>query len=166
MWFADEKSFEQHVASLLRSKLSGTNFVVLDSKKVADVVICSDDTEPVAFFLEFKILTPTKNRLGFGDRIGDGFQPEILAKRPKFFERYLRWVLCRCLLPQDEDRQFVFATNAKISEYIMGGTIGDKHNNIRPSIFKREPLLTESELVNSILSWLHEPHSKPADASS
>ncbi|QDR82960.1 hypothetical protein SPTER_44110 [Sporomusa termitida] len=52
----------------------GLSLIVLESKNVADVILCIENTEaPIALFLELKYFTRSKNRVGIGDGIGDGF---------------------------------------------------------------------------------------------
>jgi hypothetical protein len=137
---------EQRWHGLIEEKLSiDKRFKVLTSKTVTDLVICRDGNPPVAFFLEFKIHIPSDlgKRMGLGDR-----QAEIIEKRPAYFERYLRWVLCRAT---KEDLKYVFTTTAVIADHVPSR---GKQKNISPKIFKREKLLTEGELLTALMEFL------------
>lgn len=154
MTFELESKLEEFLRAMLKSRLQGLpNFQILENKKVADIILCREAPNPAAFFLEVKLFTPKKHRIGVGIGSGEGFQPELLNKRPKFFEAYLRWVLCDGTLGE---RQFVFAANSTVVKYLTGGSIGQKHNNIRPSIFQSEPLLAAPALLDEIERWVQE----------
>ncbi|MCY7358196.1 MAG: hypothetical protein LH609_12200, partial [Rudanella sp.] len=95
--FATEQQFESHIRSLISEKIisKSPNLMLLQNKDVVYIIICKNSVLPQLFFIEAKFHTSTKNRIGFGDGRGGGFQPEILSKRPIFFDNYMRWVFGR-----------------------------------------------------------------------
>ena len=128
-----------------------SRFRVLKSKKITDIVVCREDI-PRAFFLEVKLHTATKGRIGIGSQKGEGFQPEIVEKNPRYFEKCLRWILCNDDI--ENEKKFVFASTEMIKRYLMGGRVGQKQNNIDPKIFDKKTLLTEMQLIEQLISWL------------
>jgi hypothetical protein len=112
---------------------SGTPaFLVLASKNVNDITVCKEKTEgDIALFVEVKYYTTKKGRLGLGDGKGKGFQPEILTRRPRYFERYLRWLI-GC-----EQGLAVLASSDDLRRYAAGGVFEEgKQNNIQYSVFE------------------------------
>jgi hypothetical protein len=113
--------------------------------------ICRNDNPPICLFLEFKTNIPSNP----GKRMGitKGWQEEILRRKPAYFERYLRWIICN---NENNDNMYVFATSDIIRKNIRRGLgdIGGKQNNINPNIFKQERLLTQVELLNAIADFL------------
>jgi hypothetical protein len=151
--FESEASFEQYVRSLI-ARINEKNLSVhaLESKKAVDIVICRDLPSPAAFFLEIKYYQRSKGRCGVGDGQGRGFQPELLDKKPGFFEKNLRWVLgsdCH------EGNGLWFVTSDTIRKYIAGGNLGKKHNNIQEALFREMPSVSEDQFVTILEEWLH-----------
>jgi len=130
-----ELVFENHIRDIIQSKIIGSKnyFTLLDSKNVADIIICRNIIIPKIYFIEVKHYSNKKGRIGFGDANGTGFQPEILRKRPKYFEDNLIWVF-----QKENQKDFYVLNNEEIIEYISGGKIGDiggKQNNFQSKIF-------------------------------
>ncbi|MCL0077041.1 hypothetical protein M1O12_03355 [Dehalococcoidia bacterium] len=100
-------------------------------------------------FVEVKLYKGSHGRIGIGDGEGKGFQPEILSKRPAYFDRYLRWVI------SDENGKCVFANNEAVSKYLMAGKITDgQQNNISPKIFDKEGTIEISDIADMIIDYL------------
>jgi hypothetical protein len=122
----------------------------LDNKKAVDIVVCRDlPKNPALFFIEVKFHKQNHGRLGFGSSNGGGFQPEIVRRRPTYFETNLRWVIS-----SDECDGIVFATSDEIRGYVAGGVVGEKFNNIQSRIFRDAAKLTEDEFIDSLKAWL------------
>ena len=122
---------------------------LLESKVVADIIICRNSETPKLFFLEVKHFNSINNRIGFGDRKGGGFQPEILFKRPKYFEENMRWVFCK-----ENDNSYYIFSNEEICDYIMGNKIGTKQNNFKLKLFQSVNPFSEKEFIKYIFNWL------------
>jgi len=101
------------------------------------------------FFIEVKFHKQNHGRLGFGSGKGGGFQPEIVRRRPTYFENNLRWVIS-----SDDCDGIIFATSEDIRSYVAGGVIGEKFNNIQNRIFRDASMLTEDEFIESLKDWL------------
>jgi hypothetical protein len=126
-----------------------STYLRIKNKKAVDIIICKNKPTPELFFIEVKYHKNSHGRLGFGSGKGVGFQPEILSKKPEYFEKNLRWIL----FYEDSDKIF-FLTNEKIRNHISKDVIGEKFNNIRKKLFKEEKGLTENELIVELKSWL------------
>jgi len=150
MKFENEKELERRLRRWLEEKLD-KRFVVLNGKKVTDIIVCRE-YYPRAFFLEVKLHKFKGDRIGIGVEKGKGVQPEIVKRTPKYFEKYLRWVLCD---NRQNERKFVFVSTKTIKKkYLSGGEVGQKYNNIKREIFNKEPLLTKDKLIEKLLVWL------------
>jgi len=153
--FSNEHGFRNWLLNEVQNRISGEklNFQVLQSKNIMDIVICKEsEANPALVFIELKLYKRSSNRIGIGQgaegKKGEGFQPEILIKRPIYFEKYLRWVIC------NEDGKCVFANNEAVIKHLAGGKVGGgKQNNISPNIFDEET--TEvSKIADKIISYL------------
>jgi hypothetical protein len=149
----EEIIFENHIRKIINTKIIGTkkNFTLLDSKNVADIIICRNINIAKIFFIEVKHYSPAKRigGVGFGDGEGKGFQPEILIKRPVYFENNLIWVF-----GQVNDDNYYILNNEDSLKYIMGGKIGYKQNNFQRKLFDEIKQLNENEFINWIENWL------------
>ena len=153
MIFANESAFEGHLREIIDSRITPENpgVYALEYKTIGDIVIMRDDPSPAIFFLEVKYYKKAKGRLGFGDEHGAGVQPEILRRRPAYLESHLRWVLGSDTHNGDG---YWFATSEKILQFVSGGCIGKKQNNIQERLFRECVSLDESQLVEQLKRWL------------
>lgn len=154
MAFKNEAEFESHIRALIADRITSKNSSVyaLDNKKAVDIVICRDNLSPVAFFLEVKYFQRSHGRLGFGSGEGAGFQPEILLKKPVFFEAYLRWVLGS---DAHTGAGYWFVTSETLRQYVAAGKVGVKHNNIQEALFRNVPSITEEQFTGALYAWIH-----------
>ncbi len=144
-----ENEFEIYIRNLLQIEIVNkhNDFILLENKKAVDIILARNSNPPQLYFFEIKF--KTHHRMGFGSKGGKGFQPEILTKRIDYFENNLRWIIGN----QDLEKS-LFLTNSEVRNYIMGGSIGLKHNNFIPSIFKKENCHDCNSLINEIKIWL------------
>ncbi len=148
----DEKSFEVRIRNLVTDHVLPNNrdLILMESKKAVDILICKNGKEPALFFIEVKYHQQRHNRLGFGSGKGVGFQPEILTRNPDYFDQNMRWII------GDDDHlddQFLFLNNRQLSEYLSGGSIGKKFNNIQKRLLKEGGWIDVKQLISGILSW-------------
>ena len=94
MAFANELEFEAHLRCIVESRITSENpgIFALQYKTAGDIVIVRDEGVPTLFFLDVKYFRLSKGRIGFGNRYGEGLQPEILMKRPMYLEKHFRWL--------------------------------------------------------------------------
>ena len=147
MIFANELDFENHLREIVDSRITSENpgVYALESKTIGDIVIMRDDPPPAIFFLEVKYYQQANSRLGIGDSSGAGIQPEILKRRPAYLESHLRWVIGSNM--HNGDRYWL-VTSAKIRrQFVAGGHIGKKQNNIRKRLFRECTSLDENQLA-------------------
>jgi hypothetical protein len=149
-----EIDFENHIREIISNKIIGSkdNFTLLDSKNVADIIICRNIIIPKVFFIEVKHYSNKNGRIGFGDANGYGFQPEILRKRPKYFEDSLIWTFQK----ENDDKYYVL-NNSNCIKYISGGEIGKvggKQNNFQSKLFDNINPMDENEFLKWIENWL------------
>jgi hypothetical protein len=151
MTFANEKQFEEYIRELIRKYITSKNkhIFALTNKKAVDIVICKNSPTPHLYFIEIKYYVNSHGRLGFGGGKGVGLQPEILSKRPQYFENNLRWILST-----KENDKIYFLTNDILLKYIAGGVIGPKHNNIQSRLFREEKGLSEKAFIRELRKWL------------
>jgi hypothetical protein len=151
--FVNEEAYRDWVQVELESILTsaGSGHLVLRSKNVNDIIVCkSAGGRELALFVEVKYHRTSFGRIGLGDGKGQGFQPEILVRRPAYFERYLRWLIgseagVAVLVPSDTLRRFA-----------VGGEYRErKQNNIQPTIFGAEnrPFPLE-ESPKAVAEWI------------
>lgn len=147
-----EKQFEREIRAIIRSKISSKHSEIfsLDSKKAVDILICRDGSAPALFFLEVKFHKARHGRLGFGGRGGVGFQPELLQRKPAYFERNMRWIIGSDSHPN----QFLLLKNETIRDYVAGKEIGQKFNNIQKRVFTEETWLSKDQLASKLEQWL------------
>ena len=124
---------------------------MFDNQKSTDILICKNGELPDLFFIEIKYYNKSHGRLGFGHQKGAGFQPEVLSKRPDYFEKNMRWIL-----GSKDSNKYYFLNNSQIAQYISGGEIDYKQNNIQTIIFSDIGGLKRSELSNELLKWFNE----------
>jgi len=150
--FNNEEKFRNWLLNEVRNRINAEslNFQVLESKNVNDILICEEsEAVPVLVLIEVKWYKSSHGRIGIGDGEGKGFQPEILSKRPVYFDRYLRWVI------SNESGKCVFANNEVVSKYLMGGKITEgQQNNINPNILDKEEAIDISKIADAIISYL------------
>jgi hypothetical protein len=151
MVFTNEREFEEYIRSLIETHLTSKNkdIFALINKKAVDIIICKNGQTPHLYFIEAKFHINSHGRLGFGSKKGNGFQPEILLKRPHYFEKNLRWVIGA----EDTDKIY-FLTNETLMKYLSGGSLGEKFNNIQKKIFKVEEGLTEQQFILELKNWI------------
>jgi hypothetical protein len=151
MLFENEKAFESHIRHLIKNFILNENkdLVLFDSKKAVDVLICKNGSKPQLFFVEIKYHKKKHGRLSTGHGKGGGFQPEILTRKPDYFETNMRWIL-----GAEGHEGYYLLKNSELRRYISGGGIGEKYNNIKPKLFKTEIPSTELELIGKLKIWL------------
>ncbi len=151
--FSREEEYRDWVQRELDARLvsASSKYVVLRSKNVNDIIVCKQESQrPLALFIEVKYFTAIKQRLGLGDRQGRGFQPEILVRRPQYFERYVRWLI------GSQEGLAVLASSDDLRRHAVGHVFREgKQNNIQPSVFASDnrpfPLDHSPEVV---IDWL------------
>lgn len=153
MTFQTEQELEAHLRHIVASEITAQYpyIYALQSKKAVDIVICRDGEHPAIFFVEVKLFKAEHGRLGIGTGGGGGYQPEIVARDPVCFRDQLRWVIVdgRKAMPS-----FLFISTSTVRQYLSGGRIGEKFNNIQVKIFSEVPALDESALTLELLKWL------------
>lgn len=152
MIFGRESDLESFIRELIAERIADDRLKlsVLEQRKIGDIVICRDGPHPTAFFIEVKFHKANHGCMGFGHRKGGGFQPEILKKQPAYFEQNLRWVIGS----ETKEREVLFLTSSKIREYVSGGKVEDKYNNIRKRILECEHWKNFKELESELREWL------------
>ncbi len=148
-----ERIFEAHVRKQIAQKIlpHRSDLILMNSKKAVDIMICRNGETPALYLIEVKFHKSKHGRLGFGSSKGIGFQPEILLKMPDYFSRYMKWVI------GEESRgihEFAVLDNYEMQQFVSGGKVGEKHNNIQKLIFTQVDWLTEQQLVTRLLEWL------------
>ena len=153
MTFAKESDFEKHLREIVYSRITSENpdVYALESKTIDDIVIMRDDPSTAIFFLEVKYYQRANGRLGIGEGSGAGIQPEILKRRPAYLESHLRWVIGSDT--HNSDRYWL-VTSEKICQFVAGGCIGKKQNNIQKRLFRECASIDENQLVEQLKRWL------------
>jgi hypothetical protein len=151
MIFKSEKEFETHIRELVIKYMlpKDKNLVLFKNKKAVDILICRNGKRAALYFIEIKYHKRSHGRLSTGHSKGVGFQPEILSKLPTYFESNMRWVLGA----EDIDGYY-FLKTSQLSEYLAGGKIGVKHNNIQAKVFRHESTFNRAELIQSLKDWI------------
>jgi len=147
-----EISYENRVRTILKEKIMPQypEIQVLDSKVLADIIICRNDANPKIFFLEIKHSSIRNNRTGFGTRGKVTFQPEILSTRPKYLEDNMRWVFFK-----ENDPSYYVLSNEDCCKYIMGNSIDvNKQNNFKDVLYRETQPFAEDEFTQWLFSWL------------
>ena len=149
----NERAFEDHLREIIASRITSEipSVYALEHKTVGDIVIIRDGTSPAMFFLEVKYFQLSKGRLGVGTGSGGGIQPEMLKRRPAYLETNLRWVLAS---DSHSGNGYWLATSDVICQYVAGGAIGDKQNNIQERLFRQHPSIDRSQLTHELKRWL------------
>ena len=147
-----ETEFENLIRQIIEQDIltKKPDLLLLTNKKAVDIVICKNKPTPTLFFLEIKYHKNNHGRLGFGQGKGGGFQPEILTKRPDFFETNLRWIL-----GSEDSEHFYFVNNIELSKHIQGGSVGKKFNGIKKSLFKEISGIDRQQLTDNLNAWLN-----------
>jgi len=67
-------------------------------------------------------------------------------------ESNLKW-----LLGSDTHDEYAYwlVSSDTLREYVAGGSIGEKQNNIQEALFRNEPKLTKDILVAQLENWLN-----------
>ena len=153
MTFANERAFEDHLRNIIDSRITSEipNVYALENKTIGDIVILRDGTSPAMFFLEVKYFQRSKERLGLGTGSGGGIQPEILKRRPAYLEAHLRWALASDF---HSGNGYWLATSDVLCQFIAGGAIGRKQNNIQERLFRQHPSIDQAHLVQELKRWL------------
>jgi len=152
MKFKNETEFENYIRQLIADRITAKHAHVyaLDNKKAVDILICRDaPLRPALYFLEVKYHKKSHGRLGFGSRGGGGFQPEIVSRKPEYFETNLRWVI-----GSEEQNDFLFVSSDVVRQFISGGEVGDKFNNIQTRIFTEASGCGEEQFVEELTNWV------------
>jgi hypothetical protein len=151
--YSNEREFESYIRGIIKTKVTSFDPAVyaLTNKKAVDILICRDTPRSQLSFIEVKFHQARHGRLGFGNRAGGGFQPEIVRDKPAFFENRLRWILAS---DAHEPGKVLFVDSAVIRKYLSGGGVGAKFNNIRKDIFRECEWISEAQLVNKLRRWL------------
>lgn len=139
-----------HLLARLK-ELDLDKLMILESQTVGDIVICRQGEAPAIFLLELKLYQPHKGRVGIGDASGRGFQLEVIERQPPYLEDHLKWILCD---GRQDEPSYVLTDTATIRGYLAGGGLGTKQNNIRLSIFRRLPILSEDALTKELHHFL------------
>lgn len=153
MRFTNESCVEDYVRRMISEHITSINknIFALESKTIADVVICRNSSPAAIFFLEVKYYQPANGRIGVGNSCGKGIQPEVLKRRPAYLESNLRWLICNAEM---DNLFWLVTTKTLCPSFLSGGTIGPKQNNIKSRLFEDVPGLCEDELLCEIRYWL------------
>lgn len=151
--FSREAEFEAYLRGLIQSRICSINpdLQLFKNKKAVDILICRNGNKPKLFFIEVKFHKKSHGRMGFGGTKGSGFQPEIVATEPLYFEDSLRWILGS---EDDNKTNMQFVSSSVIRRYLSGGKVSEKHNNIQKKIFKEVDGFDENGLVEQLTNWL------------
>lgn len=151
--FDNEADFENHLREIISEGITTKMPIIyaLKYKTVGDIVLCRDGANPSLFFLEVKYYQLMKGRLGFGNGSGDGIQPEILAKAPQYLESNLKWVFGS---DHHSGKGYWLLSSDVVRNYVAGGSIGKKQNNLQEVLFRNEQSYNRAELTEALLTWL------------
>jgi hypothetical protein len=153
MNFKNEGELEGWVRGLIDAQVTASDPTIyaLKNKKAVDIVVCRDGLVPALFFIEVKYHQVAHGRLGFGTGKGAGFQPEIVSRKPKYFEEHMRWVIGT---EHWHDNKVLFLPSSVVRKYVSGGSVRDVFNNIQAKIFKEIEPLSETAFVSELKRWL------------
>jgi hypothetical protein len=93
----------------------------------------------------------SRDRLGFGQSGSSGFQPEIVSRKPTYFESNLHWAIASEVHPE---KGIIFVSSDIVRKYVSGGKVGQKLNNIQVKIFREITELNEKGFVSELSQWL------------
>ena len=146
-----EIQIENHIRKIINENIikKYPHLVMLENKDVFDILICDNGNPSKLFFIEVKHYSKKNNRLGFGDSDGNGYQPEILQKRPAYFENNLIWVF-----QKENDNNYYILKNEDCLKFISGNSIGIKQNNFQLSIYDNVVPLSENDFLQYIEKWV------------
>jgi hypothetical protein len=158
--YQTESQFEAYIRQLIRDHVTSRDksIYALKNKKAVDIIICKDVPEPQLFFIEVKFHKPNHGRLGFGGGKGGGFQPEIMTRQPAYFEKNLRWVLAS---ETHQSGKVLFLSSSTLRNYVSGGSVEEKFNNIQEKLFREQQGLTEQGLVRKLRRWFGVKDAQP-----
>ncbi len=153
MTYESESKFEAYIRQLIQEHVTmlDRRVYALRNKKAVDILICKDAPQPQLFFIEVKYHKLKHGRLGFGSCMGGGFQPEIVSRKPAYFESNLRWALASEV---HEPEKILFLSSDVIRQYLSGGEVGEKFNNIQAKVFLEQTWLSEQEFIRELRLWL------------
>lgn len=153
--FSSEIEFENRIRKLIVEEICAkdSSMQLLQNKDVVDILVCKNANPPILFFIEAKFHKTSNRRIAFGNGQGGGFQPEILLKRPKYFDNYMRWVFGK-----ENDSTFYILSNDEACQHLCGGQIGTKFNNFQPALFRKTKSYTEQELLEYLINWFNLRH--------
>ena len=151
--FSKEDEYRDWVQRGLEARLESgqPGYLVLASKNVNDIIVCKEKADgDIALFVEVKHFTAAKGRLGVGDGKGKGFQPEVLTRKPPYFERYLRWLI------GSEEGWAVLVSSEDLRRHAAGGVFKQgKQNNIQRSVLSLENRRFRLEQSpQAVMEWL------------
>lgn len=159
--FINEAGFEKHIRNLLKNEVVAyePGIRLLDSKGIADIVICREyapSVPPAIFFIEVKYASRTPSGELNSISVSEGIQSEILRERPEYLESHLLWLLGS----QSRAGYYWRTTSSELLPYITTKPLSvRKMNNISLNIFHgggREYRLNEMELSDFLADWLRE----------
>ena len=154
--FTGEKEFEQHIRDLLEYEISvrESGIRILDTKGIADIVICRDYAPTAIFFIEAKYASRTPSGELNSISVSEGIQSEILKERPEHLENHFLWLLGS----QSYAGYYWLMTSGELLPYITTKPLSVvKMNNISLNIFRdsgRKYRLNEGELTHYLGNWL------------
>lgn len=153
MAYESESKFEAYIRQLIQEHVTKLDprIYALQNKKAVDILVCKDTPQPQLFFIEVKYHKSNHGRLGFGSSKGGGFQPEIVSQKPAYFESNLRWALAS---ESHEPEKVLFLSSEVLRQYVSGGKVGEKFNNIQAKVFREQPWLSEQEFIRELQLWL------------
>jgi len=149
-----EADFEHKIRNLITARVvpQVNGIIMLTNKSVSDIILCKETDITKLFFIELKFYTQKHGRIGFGEQDGTGIQPEILKKRPQYFEKHLRWVFGR-----ENDDMYHILTNADCVLYFANGTLSrQKQNNFQLRLYDKTSPYNEDQLIEYLICWLSE----------
>ena len=150
--FNTEADLENHIRGLIKthivSKYLGVN--VLKNKGIGDIIICRDCQPYGIFFIEVKLYRQYQ-RIGIGGSMGEGIQPEILNVRPKYLDSNLRWLIGQS---DSGEARYWFVSSETVCNYLMGGGLGRKQNNIQEALTRDTQSISEADMMDELKYWL------------
>lgn len=150
MDFKNEEDFRRWLVDEV-SIFLGNKWIVLQGKNVSDIVIFNNESDrPSMLFVEVKYHKSSHGRIGFGNSNGEGYQVEILMRRPLYLEKNLRW-----LIANQDLGQCLFLTNDDIRNNAAGEIAKGKQNNLSSGLFEsnKDKLLNFTGAVKVIVNW-------------
>jgi hypothetical protein len=157
--YESEGKFEAYIRQLIQEHVTKLDrrIYTLRNKKAVDIIICKDTPQPQLFFIEIKYHKSNHGRLGFGSGKGGGFQPEIVSQKPAYFETNLRWALASEV---HQPEKVLFLSSEVLRQYLSGGKVGEKFNNIQAKVFREQPWLSEQQFIRELRLWLGVEHAQ------